>query len=249
LVYMKFKKTALFLEILIAATDIILIALNKYTIMSQTMPIRIISWLYLAATLIFMIPLIVNIFKGDGKSDISEQNASDIEGYKVKLNGLGNVKGLSNYTNTMVSQINKLSDRSQLLEKMLKENFGEDGNCADMQNIIDMYRNVFFNNVNKVITRLEIVDRSTLNDRRSVDDGLKAESRQIFKTHIDYIETKVNTNEKIVIEFDKLLTELSRINDSEGENNLDNLQDYIASLKELNDNIGDDELTKVMQRY
>ncbi len=246
---MRLKKAALFLEILIAITDIILIALNRYTILSSIMPIRIVSWIYLGATLIFMIPLIVNMFRNDTKSESLSEELSEMNRLKTQLNGLGNVKGLSGYTNTMISQIDKLNDRSHLLEKMLVENFGEDGNCTDMENIITMYRNIFIKNINSVIRRLEIVDRSTLNERRAVDAGLKAESRQIFNEHLEYIEGKVNTNEKIVIEFDKLLTELSRINESEGENNLDNLQDYIASLKMLNDNVGDEELAKVMQRY
>jgi DNA-directed RNA polymerase delta subunit len=92
------------------------------------------------------------------------------------------------------------------------------------------------------------MDASGINTNM-VDKSLKEESGKLYQEHIDYIEDKINANERITLELDKLATELSRINDSDGENNLEPLEDYINALKNLNDNAADDELEQLMRKY
>jgi DNA-directed RNA polymerase delta subunit len=131
---------------------------------------------------------------------------------------------------------------------MLADNFDDDARTGEISVIIERYRNMFFKNVDRVVKRVDIMDASGINTNM-VDKSLKEESGKLYQEHIDYIEDKINANERITLELDKLATELSRINDSDGENNLEPLEDYINALKNLNDNAADDELEQLMRKY
>lgn len=173
----------------------------------------------------------------------------DLQQFNKQLRSLGKAKKLEKYTNTAIVQINDLETRTMQLLEMLKENFGADQNSDEIESILEKYRSVFYANLKKILKRLELIDTTSIESNLSVDENLKKEAMDVYQSHVSYIEEKTNMDEKITIELEKLATELSRINDGTGENNLEPLQDYINALKSLNDNTTDDELTKMMSKY
>lgn len=242
---MKNKKSLLFMEIVMGVTALIMLLGMKKTIFSPIGWIKLLSISYVVVALIMMIVIVINLNKSD--TDEEAHDASDID---IKsLFEVAKSKRLPKYAETVNAQLLKLDRRTELLKRMLSEQFGEDERSGEMDSIIEKYRSVFFKNVKKIKTRLELIDLTGLNPALSVDENLKKESRQIYDEHIEYIEEKINTNEKITIELDKLTTELSRINESDGENNLEPLEDYIKALKSINDSTTDAELDMLMQKY
>ncbi len=185
-----------------------------------------------------------------GKTTVKElDHILDIQHYNKQLRSKGQTKRLEKYTNTFIIQINDIENRVLQIKEMLYDNFGEDRNCDEVDVILDKYKSVFYSNLNKVLKRIDIIDTTNVNNNLSVDEALKKEAVEVYNSHVGFIEEKANMNEKITIELEKLATELSRINDSTGDNNLEPLQDYIQALKNLNDNTTDDELTQMMSKY
>jgi hypothetical protein len=241
---MKNKLTLLILEIILGITVLIMFLGIKITFLSPVMAVRFISLAYVVMAVIVMMRLVAYILKDD-KTDSAEDVAED---RLEELFRLSRAKGLMAYAETVQAQMQKLEKRTDNLNRMLAENFGDDTRSGEISVIVERHRNMFFKNVDRIVKRVDIMDSSGINTN-IVDKSLKEESGRIYREHIDYIEDKINANERITIELDKLATELSRINDSDGENNLEPLQDYINALKNLNDNAADDELGKLMQKY
>jgi hypothetical protein len=241
---MKNKLTMLILEIILGITVLIMFIGMKYTILSPVTAVKFISIAYILFALVVMIQIVMQIF-----NDNTTVNAQDeAEDRLAELIKICRVKGLMPYAETVQAQMQKLERRTANLNTMLTDNFGDDTRAGEMSAIIERYRNMFFKNVDRIVKRADIMDSSGINTNM-VDKSLKEESGRIYREHIAYIEDKINANEKITIELDKLATELSRINDSDGENNLEPLQDYINALKDLNDNASDDEIEKLMRKY
>lgn len=242
---MKNKISLLILEIILSITIITMVVGMKFTYMSPIALVKVLSFAYTAVAGV-MIAVIVRQL---GKSDEEGYTSSEAEADLARLFRVSRTKGLTRYAETIEIQLQKLENRTAMLKRMLAENFGEDSHAEEISAILEEHRMKFFRNVDKVADRVEIMDLSGINTNLSVNSNLKEESRRIYQEHIDYIEGKINTNEKINIELDKLTTELSRINDSDGENNLEPLEDYIKALKSLNDNTTNNEIDKLMQKY
>jgi hypothetical protein len=241
---MKNKLIMLALEIILGMTVLIMFVNMKHTLLSPVTGIRVMSAAYIVVAVVVMIMVVIQILKDDTAGAASLEARNDLE----ELFRICRAKGLAAYAETVQAQMEKLDKRTANLEKMLAENFGDDTRTGEISVIIERYRNMFFKNVDRVVKRVDIMDASGINTNM-VDKSLKEESGKLYQEHIDYIEDKINANERITLELDKLATELSRINDSDGENNLEPLEDYINALKNLNDNAADDELEQLMRKY
>jgi hypothetical protein len=232
------------LEIILGITVLIMFLNMKRTLLSPVLLIKALSVAYVLVAIVMMVMIVTQILKGD----MEDAPMTSAEDKLAELFALCRSKGLTAYAETVEAQIEKLDKRTANLEKMLADNFDDDARTGEISVIIERYRNMFFKNVDRVVKRVDIMDASGINTNM-VDKSLKEESGKMYQEHIDYIEDKINANERITLELDKLATELSRINDSDGENNLEPLEDYINALKNLNDNAADDELEQLMRKY
>jgi hypothetical protein len=232
------------LEIGLGITVLIMFLNMKRTLLSPVLLIKALSVAYVLVAIVMMVMIVTQIFKGD----MEDAPMAGAEDKLAELFALCRLKGLTAYAETVEAQMEKLDKRTANMEKMLADNFDDDARTGEISVIVERYRNMFFKNVDRVVKRVDIMDASGINTNM-VDKSLKEESGKLYQEHIDYIEDKINANERITLELDKLATELSRINDSDGENNLEPLEDYINALKNLNDNAADDELEQLMRKY
>jgi protein-arginine kinase activator protein McsA len=239
---MKNKLTMLVLEVILGITVLIMVVNMKRTLLSPIVGVKLLSLAYIVIAVAVILMVVRQILRDDENTGFSEENSLTL------LFSICKSKGLVAYAETVQAQTEKLEKRTKNLEKMLDENFGEDTRTGEISAIINRYRGMFFKNVDRIVKRADIMDPYSINTNM-VDRSLKEESDKIYREHIGYIEDKINANEKITIELDKLATELSRINDSDGENNLEPLQDYINALRNLNDNAADDEMEQLMRKY
>jgi hypothetical protein len=239
---MKNKLTMLVLEVILGITVLIMVLNMKRTLLSPIAGVKLLSIAYIVIAVVVILMVVRQILKDDENTGFSEEDSL------AQLFSICKSKGLVAYAETVQAQTEKLEKRTGNLEKMLDENFGEDTRTGEISAIINRYRGMFFKNVDRIVKRADIMDPYSINTNM-VDRSLKEESDKIYREHIGYIEDKINANEKITIELDKLATELSRINDSDGENNLEPLQDYINALRNLNDNAADDEMEQLMRKY
>lgn len=241
---MKSKRELLVLEVLLGISCLVVVCLGKHTILSSVLPVRILCLVYILAAISAMAGIIVSISKNSGSGERIEQ--SDYEDIADRLRSLGRAKGMAIYTDTMIIQMEKLDSRISMIKNMLAENFQGDNHSQNIEEIIDRYHRIFYENISKAIKRLSIID-ARLGQTLAVDEHLRNEEKQIYREHEEYIKGKANANEKINLELDRLLAELSRINDSDAENNLEPLEDYINALKSLNS--GEGEMEQLMKKY
>lgn len=236
------------LEVALGLSDLLLVLMNKYTFGSDSLIIKGLSIMYVVATFIIMFTITTRL--SSNKAEQLEKQ-EDYSMLVVSTTKLAAEKRMPDTANTINVQARKLEDRARLVGEMLKNHFSEDSTCGEVAALVDKYKDTFYDNLERINTRLTIFDNSNPNTNLKVDNALKAEAMEVYNSHVNYISDKVNTNEKIIIELDKLLTELTRINDSVGVNSLDQLQDYTAALKQINDNESeeDEQMKKLMSRY
>lgn len=239
------------LEVLLGLSDVLMLAFSKYTFQSDSAFIKLACILYVAITFIIMFFITGSLVSNKAERVEKQEDNQVLVNQVTKLAA---EKRLPEISTTVNVQARKLEDRADLIKKMLKENFSDDDSSGEISLLVEKYKDTFYSNLDKLRMRITIVDNSNLNVNLKVDTELKVEAREVYESHMAYISDKVNLNEKIVIELDKLLTELTRINDSAGANSLEQLQDYTAALKKINDSAVDesdeDEAMKVlMQKY
>lgn len=135
--------------------------------------------------------------------------------------------------------IDRFDREKATLQKMLYENFREDRQFTPMSNLMENAEETFTTTVHQIIKRISIFDFKdyAIFSRSNYDTGLSPENfkkkDQQFKEHITYVSDLCNKNEELLLELNNLITEVSRINDSNRENNLSEIQDTVKAMKQL----------------
>ena len=62
------------------------------------------------------------------------------------------------------------------------------------------------------------------------------------------MDQQVEKNDGILLEFDRLLTEISKLSDAQDDQVLENMKDVVAGMKALNSNT-DNELSQLEKKY
>ena len=148
----------------------------------------------------------------------------------------------------------------------------EDGNINAFKDIfflkdlVKKYEAIFYSNIDKALDRLRLIDIAKTKTFFSIDYLIKydiwedatlkkstevqQEEFEVYISHIAELHRLFNENGRIVNEMDKLLIELTSLNDSNKDNDLNELKDYIQTLQSLNSQMcEDEELEKIMMKY
>lgn len=150
--------------------------------------------------------------------------------------------------------ISRFEREKESLKQMLYENFREDDQFLSMTNLVENGEESFTTNVQQIIKRLSIFDfkEYALFCRTSKDMGLSPENYKKkdsqFKEHIAYVSNLCNKNEELLLELNNLITEVSRINDSNRKNNLLDIQDTVNAMKQLHFS-SNDAIDNLAQKY
>ena len=142
-----------------------------------------------------------------------------------------------------VEQIYRMDDKDRALDSILEQFFEpQEITFTRFQNAIDSIKAIFFNNIKKMINRMMIFDYKDykklvqkMHNSRNIN-GVGVNSKavgdqlRIYNEHISYVNGLVEMNENILVKLDKLLLEISKLDDLD-EQGLEN----IAAVQEIND--------------
>lgn len=149
----------------------------------------------------------------------NKDNFLSVKDYIETLNTLKDKKIFSRNIDIIEKQIERLGEKYNTLNVILLQHFDENGMTYDkFINSINQVKNLFFNNVRKIINRMSIFNENDYKELKN-DISLKSQkhlkSLEIYKEHIDYIEETIDNNNMLLIKLDNLILEISKINDNE----------------------------------
>ena len=117
-----------------------------------------------------------------------------------------------------LSQLDSITRKRQVLEEILEQNNQE--HFTALTDLGEQSTNFLFNNIRKILNRIAIFDSD-------INSSLENE-------HKTYIQKLLNSNEDMLVEFNKLLTEVSQMDDTSSDDTLSKvLNDMTNSLKAL----------------
>lgn len=134
---------------------------------------------------------------------------------------------------TTIKQISRLQQKIETLNLILSQHFTEGTlTYQKFSNTIYGIQQLYFSNVKKMIGRIVIFNQEEYNHKDDVelDEASKKVRNQIFREHIDYVESMVKKGEDILIKLDNLILEISKLDDT----NATDLND-LSTVQEIND--------------
>ena len=152
----------------------------------------------------------------------------------------------------MERQINNFNKRKDVLNSLLMESFSQDDNLFMYNNLIVRAEQTIYDNIDLAVKRISILDFNEYRELRCGNGRYSLETREKkinqYKEHISYIEKLVDTNDRLLIEFDNLITEVSRINESDDSNDLSLITDTVNAMKQLHFS-EDEEVDSLKAKY
>ena len=144
------------------------------------------------------------------------KNSND---YKVALESkLTKNSPFINEIKQALTQLDSITRKKNVLNELLEQNNQE--HFTALIDLGDQATNFLFNNIRKILNRIAIFDSDSTNT--------------LENEHKDYIQKILKSNESILVEFNKLLTEVSQIDNTASDDTLKNvLSDMTSSLKAL----------------
>jgi len=142
------------------------------------------------------------------------------------------MKRLYRSINRNIEQIESFYRRKDVFSSLLEELQGEQsGAIADMAALVE---NSLDFNSDKIIDRIKIFD----------------DKLQVFlvEQNLEYIEEYINKNDQVLMEFEKLITEVSGMSGSESEVDISKLTDIITAMQNLRRN-EDSQLEDLKKKY
>lgn len=138
------------------------------------------------------------------------------------------------------SQLDRLEQKKSTLTMLLQQKFSPtEMSYAKFSQVISDTAELIYANVQSVINRLIIFDYNEYEDiRKGKLKGLSAAAlaskQNIFSEHIKYIKNIVQANENIIIKLDNLLLEVTKLDETLGEDveSLDAIKDINALISQ-----------------
>ena len=117
-----------------------------------------------------------------------------------------------------LTQLDSITRKKSVLNELLEQNNQE--HFTALIDLGDQATNFLFNNIRKILNRIAIFDSDI--------------SNSLENEHKTYIQKLLKSNESILVEFNKLLTEVSQMDNTASDDTLKNvLSDMTSSLKAL----------------
>lgn len=117
-----------------------------------------------------------------------------------------------------LTQLDSITRKKSVLNELLEQNNQE--HFTALIDLGDQATNFLFNNIRKILNRIAIFDSDI--------------SNSLENEHKAYIQKLLKSNESILVEFNKLLTEVSQMDNTASDDTLKNvLSDMTSSLKAL----------------
>lgn len=149
------------------------------------------------------------------------------------LTELLNKNILNNEINTTKNQISRLLKKKESLKNIIYIKFKEeDEDAYGLKDVIGKVENLLFSNVKSIINAISVFDQQEFTQ---INQKGNAEKHAVYMEQVNYIREKVNDNETILLEFDKLLMQLSKLSDGTQADSADLavFKDVVNNMKQL----------------
>jgi hypothetical protein len=122
---------------------------------------------------------------------------------------------------------------------MFFQKFGEEsqGDSYGFEGIMNDTNELLYKNMEKIINTIMIFDYHEYASlvAQSSKNHVSSEKMALMKESIEYVKDTLKKNEKILLNEDKLIIEMSKIGDNEEDDevNLERINDIVSSMKQL----------------
>ncbi len=154
---------------------------------------------------------------------------SEIEKFAKQYRNPQIVKGAS----VARSQIQKFKRRRNVLLQVAGVNTQEDESGA-ITDIIQTVEDALAVNMERLANRIEIFD----------DEG----SQESIRQNLDFVNEQIKKSNEILMEFETLITEMSRIGEVKQEKDISKLRDMVNAMQSLNQD-SEDEIDDLTKKY
>lgn len=168
-------------------------------------------------------------------SEVTEDDELQYMLQKYINSGKGVFKQQINLT---LEHISKAKRQKEIFDNLLIENFNTDSNLEAFLRIANDMEDSLTANINKILKRLAVFDfegyvKFNSGVRYNISKEISDKKGQQFSDSISYINSICASNEEMLIEFDNLIIELSRMNESEMKNDLESIKDMVNAMQKL----------------
>lgn len=157
------------------------------------------------------------IFKGNKTQIYRKEEFAKPEDYLDVLKD-SEKRTFEDETDHMEKCIEKMMKKTEVLNVILLQYFTE-GEMAyqQFQNAIRGASEIFYDNVKKMINRMNLFDEEDYRSALRGTSGKASESAarilEICKEHIDYVHSTIDMNEDILLKLDGLILDISKLDD------------------------------------
>ncbi len=158
--------------------------------------------------------------------------------------------------NATIEQIERMDRKSKALNDFLVKNYREDvDDMYALKRLVEDARDLLYENVKRMMNRMLVFDQEEYVrlEKVALDNDTRKAKWAWFSQCICYVKQIVENNEKILLEFDNLLLEVSNHSaDDEGESaGLKRMQDTIVAMKKLRNESRDEEdaMNELAKKY
>lgn len=150
-----------------------------------------------------------------------------------------------------IHQIQRLERQRETLNGVLFQKFKEvQGDLYGFEQVVEETKEHLYENIKRMLLRLIIFDQMEYDKLRvqNLEEMALKARYQMYAEHISYVKAIISRNEAILLEFDRLLTEASKMGDENiEEDGLSKMQDIICAMQRLYSK--EDEMSQLVSKY
>ncbi|WP_143099152.1 hypothetical protein [Anaeromicropila populeti] len=179
-----------------------------------------------------------------------EDYVQALESYRNRLTFLKEI-------NQAISQIERILRKKEVLDGVLYQNLKESAEDFNgLSQVVLDTNNLMYENIKKILCRLAIFDEAEYNKLKAAGKAKGGEQNnsyyaqyQLYQQHILYVKDLLEKNETILLEFDNLLIEVSKLGEQGGRGiaGLDSIKGTVIAMKKLRQ--GEDDISDLEQKY
>lgn len=147
------------------------------------------------------------------------------------LEGLRGKTALRPQLETAKHQVEQLGHKKEGLRAVIYHKFREqDEDALGFQDVVENTEKLLYGNVKKIINAASVFDQKEF---QRINPNVQLERFAVYREQIDYIRQRVAQNEQILLEYDRLLMEVSKLEDgsSADETDLEVLRSVVDNLR------------------
>ncbi len=189
----------------------------------------------MSAALLFLVNYRLMTENSHG-SGVKARQLKEGEDYKKALMTYRGKPAFGDIVSNTLTQLQSLERKGEKLDEILYQNYGEGAENFESYSVVWRdAQTLIFENVKRILNGMAVFDEQDyrrLQVQKQMTD-LQKEKYEMYVSQMENLGKLTENNEQILFEFDRLLLEVSRLNDKDTEAELQAIQDITASIRKL----------------